>query len=94
MMTEINVLEHMATLLGHGASYIKHKNAFLNDPKYQKRGFLGLSPLDRFYNANDDRNEYFRTFGNNNRQGSDWTLEGLKTEVEQVRQDVTVLNVS
>ena len=37
----------MATLPGHEGSFKSHKKAFLNDPKCQKRGFLGLGLVDR-----------------------------------------------
>ena len=39
-MIELNDFEHLATLPGHGGSFKSHKNAFLNDPKCQKQGFL------------------------------------------------------
>ena len=35
----LNVFQHSTTLLDHEGSFKCHKNAFLNDPKSQKRGF-------------------------------------------------------
>ena len=39
-MIELNVFQLSAMLPGHDGSFKDHKNAFLNDPKGQKRGFL------------------------------------------------------
>ena len=47
----------MATLPGHEGSFKIRKNAFLNDPKCQKGGFLDLGLLDRLDIAYDDRNK-------------------------------------
>ena len=33
--------------MAHVGSFKSHKKAFLNDPKCQKRGFLGLGLVDR-----------------------------------------------
>ena len=41
--------------MAHEGSFKSHKNAFLNDPKCQKGGFLDLGPLDRLDIAYDDR---------------------------------------
>ena len=35
----LNEFQHSATLPGHEGSFKDHKNAFLNDPKGQERGF-------------------------------------------------------
>ena len=35
----LNVFQLSAMLPGHEGSFKDHKNAFLNDPKSQKRGF-------------------------------------------------------
>ena len=75
-MTKLDVFQLLATLPGHGGSFKSCENAILNDPKCQKRGFRGLAWLDRLYIANDDGNKCFRTFGNTNRQESDWVLAG------------------
>ena len=40
-----NVFHHSATLPDHEGSFKCHKNAFLNDPKIQKRGFWPFSGL-------------------------------------------------
>ena len=39
----LNVFQLSATLPGHVGSFKGHKNAFLNDPKSQKRGFWPFS---------------------------------------------------
>ena len=39
----VNVFQHLARLLGHEESFKNYKNAVLNDPKYQKRGFWQFS---------------------------------------------------
>ena len=41
--------------IAHAGSFKSLKNAFLNDPKCQKGGFLDLGPLDRLDIAYDDR---------------------------------------
>ena len=41
----LNVFQLSATLPGHEGSFKDHKNAFLNDPKSQKRGFWLFSRL-------------------------------------------------
>ena len=51
----LNVFQHSTTLQDHEGSFKCHKNAFLNDPKCQKGGFLDLGPLDRHDIAYDDR---------------------------------------
>ena len=38
-----NVFQLSAALPGHEGSFKKYKNAFLNDPKSQKRGFWSFS---------------------------------------------------
>ena len=43
------------------------KNAFLDDPNSQKRGFLDLGLMDRLDIAYDKRNICFPTFGNTTR---------------------------
>ena len=45
----------LATLPGHEGSSKSHKNAFLNDPKCQIRGFLDLGLMDRLDTAYYDR---------------------------------------
>ena len=40
--------------MAHDGSFKNQKNAFLNDPKGQKQGFLDLGLLDRFDIAHDD----------------------------------------
>ena len=42
-MIELNVFQLSAMLPGHEGSFKDHKNAFLNDPKGQKRGFWPFS---------------------------------------------------
>ena len=39
----LKVFDHFATLPGHAGSFKNQKNAFLNDPKSQKRGFWSFS---------------------------------------------------
>ena len=51
----LNVFKVLATVRGNEGSFKSHKNAFLNDPKCQKGGFLDLGPLDRLDIAYDDR---------------------------------------
>ena len=51
---------HMA----HAGSFKIHKNAFLNDPKSQKRGFLDLGLMDRLDIAYGARTKCFPPFGN------------------------------
>ena len=41
----LNVFDHFATLPGHAGSFKNQKNAFLNDPKSQKRGFWSFSAV-------------------------------------------------
>ena len=41
--------------IAHAGSFKSRKNAFLNDPKCQKGGFLDLVLLDRLDIAYDDR---------------------------------------
>ena len=41
IMIVLNVFQRLATLPGHEGSFRNHKNAFLNDPKCQKRGVFG-----------------------------------------------------
>ena len=41
----LNVFQHSTTLPDHEGSFKCHKNAFLNDPKSQKRGFWPFSGL-------------------------------------------------
>ena len=43
------------TDIAYAGSFRSHKNAFLNDPKGQKQGFLDLGLLDRLDIAYDDR---------------------------------------
>ena len=38
----LNVFQHSTTLLDHEGSFKCHKNAFLNDPKSQKKRFLAF----------------------------------------------------
>ena len=54
-------------LTGHEGSFKSVRNAFLNDPKCQKGGFLDLGLLDRLDIAYDDRTECVATFGNTTR---------------------------
>ena len=54
----LNVLQLSAMLSGHGGSFKDHKNAFLNDPKDQKKvfgHFLEFGLLDRLDIAYCDR---------------------------------------
>ena len=53
--------------IAHAGSFKNHKNAFLNDPKCQKRGFLDLGLMDRLDIAYDERTICFPTFGNTTR---------------------------
>ena len=46
--------------MAHAGSFKNHKNAFLNDPKSQKRGFLDLGLMDRLDIAYDDRTKCFQ----------------------------------
>ena len=41
--------------MAHAGSFKNHKNAFLNDPKCQKQGFLDLGLVDRLDIAYYDR---------------------------------------
>ena len=57
IMIELNVVQHLATLPDHDRSFEALKNAFLNDPKRQKK-FFGHSlqfclvdPLDIVWNG-------------------------------------------
>ena len=59
----LNVFKLWTTIKGHEGSFKDNKNAFLNDPKCQKRGFLDLGLMDRLDIAYDDRTIYFPTFG-------------------------------
>ena len=43
IMIVVNVFQRLATLPGHEGSFKNRKNAFLNDPKCQKRGFWTFS---------------------------------------------------
>ena len=43
----LNVSQLSARSPGREGSFKSHVNAFLNDPKSQKRGFLDLGVLDR-----------------------------------------------
>ena len=43
IVIELNVFQLSAMLPGHEGSFKDHKNAFLNDPKGQKRGFWPFS---------------------------------------------------
>ena len=43
ILIELNVFQQSATLPGHGGSFKRHRNAFLNDPKCQNRGFWPFS---------------------------------------------------
>ena len=43
IVIELNVFQHLATLPGHEGSFKDHKDAFMNDPKGQKRGFRPFS---------------------------------------------------
>ena len=43
---ELNVFQHLAPLPGHIGSFKFQKDAFLNDPKCQKRGFPALGLID------------------------------------------------
>ena len=38
-----NVSQHLGVVTGHAGSFKNQKNAFLNDPKSQKRGFWSFS---------------------------------------------------
>ena len=64
MMRELYVFQHLATLPGHEGSFKSHKKAFLNDPKCQKRGFLGLGLVDRLDISYYDKTKCFPAFGN------------------------------
>ena len=50
--------------IAHAGSFKSHKNAFLNDPKCQKWGFLDLGLMDWLNIAYNDRTLCFLTFGN------------------------------
>ena len=54
-------------LPGHEGSFKHNENAFLNDPKCQKQGFLDLGLVDRLDIAYYDRTKCFSTFGNTTR---------------------------
>ena len=67
IVTVLNVFQHQATLPGHEGSFKDHKNAFLNDPKSQKRGFghfLEVVLLDRLDIAYCESTKCFPTLGN------------------------------
>ena len=62
-----NVFQLWTTLLGHEGSFKDHKNAFLNDPKSQKRGFghfLKLGLLDRLDITYSDSTKCLLTLDN------------------------------
>ena len=52
--------------IAHAGSFKSHWNAFLNDPKCQKGGFLDSGLLDRLDIAYDDRTKWVSTFRNVN----------------------------
>ena len=59
--------KHFATFPGHAGSFKNQKNAFLNDPKSQERGFRPFSGHDGLDIAYYDSTNCFSTFGNGNR---------------------------
>ena len=63
----LNVYQLSAMLSGQARSFKNQKNAFLNDPKSQKRGFLDICLLDRLDIAYYDRTKCFLTFGQDSR---------------------------
>ena len=48
MMIEMIELQRLETLIAHEGSFQSVKNAFLNDPKCQKGGFLPFFGLTSF----------------------------------------------
>ena len=65
-MIVLSVFQHMAMLPGHEGSFKDHKNAFLNDPKGQKRvfcHFLEFGLFDRDDIACCDSTKRFAPFG-------------------------------
>ena len=60
----LNVFQPSAVLSGHVESFNDHKNAFLNDPKCQKQGFLDLGWMDRLDIAYNVRTVCFTILGN------------------------------
>ena len=52
--------------IAHVGSFKSRKNAFLNDPKCQKGGFLDLGLLDRLDIAYNDRTKWVTMFKNLN----------------------------
>ena len=67
VVIELYAFEHSAPIPDHVGSFKSHKNAFLNDPKSQKRGFLDLGLMDRLDIAYFVRTECFPTFGTTTR---------------------------
>ena len=49
--------------MAHAGSFKSHQNAFLNDPKCQKQGFMDLQLVDWLDIAYYDTNKRFLTFG-------------------------------
>ena len=57
--------------IAHVGSFKSRKNAFLNDPKCQKGGFLDLGLLDRLDIAYNDRTKWVSKLRNRN---SSWGI--------------------
>ena len=59
-------LQQLGADIAHVGSFKSRKNAFLNDPKCQKGGFLYLGLLDRLDIAYKDRTKWVSMLRNRN----------------------------
>ena len=64
MMIELNEFQRLGALIAHEGLFKSVKNAFLNDPKCQKQGFMDLQLVDLLDIAYYAKTKCVLTFGN------------------------------